>query len=375
MSAVTGSKASLDAAAALLALVREDLRGFSGYASARSQALQGEVWLNANESPWANPADADADGGSRRYPEPQPPALLAALARVYGCEPEQLLVGRGSDEAIDLLVRVLCTPGRDAVLTTPPVFGMYAVSARLQGAPLVEVPLVDGQDGFDVDLEAVALAAERDAAKLVFLCSPANPTGGVVPLEGIAALATRLQGRALVVVDEAYGEFADQASAITLLPAHPNLAVLRTLSKAHALAAARIGVLVADPALVRVLRACQAPYPVPTPCAGLALAGLSAQALACTAARVAQLRDERARLQAALAALPDVRRVYRSEGNYLLVRFVDADAAFARLLAAGVVVRDQRAAPQLGDALRISIGTPEQNQRVLAALDAKDAAA
>ena len=371
MSAVTGSKASLDAAAALLALVREDLRGFSGYASARSQALQGEVWLNANESPWANPADAD--GGSRRYPEPQPPALLAALARVYGCEPEQLLVGRGSDEAIDLLVRVLCTPGRDAVLTTPPVFGMYAVSARLQGAPLVEVPLVDGQDGFDVDLEAVALAAERDAAKLVFLCSPANPTGGVVPLEGIAALATRLQGRALVVVDEAYGEFADQASAITLLPAHPNLAVLRTLSKAHALAAARIGVLVADPALVRVLRACQAPYPVPTPCAGLALAGLSAQALACTAARVAQLRDERARLQAALAALPDVRRVYRSEGNYLLVRFADADAAFARLLAAGVVVRDQRAAPQLDDALRISIGTPEQNQRVLAALAAKDA--
>ena len=371
MSAVTGSKASLDAAAALLALVRQDLRGFSGYASARSQALQGEVWLNANESPWANPADAD--GGSRRYPEPQPPALLAALARVYGCEPEQLLVGRGSDEAIDLLVRVLCTPGRDAVLTTPPVFGMYAVSARLQGAPLVEVPLVDGQDGFDVDLEAVALAAERDAAKLVFLCSPANPTGGVVPLEGIAALATRLQGRALVVVDEAYGEFADQASAITLLPAHPNLAVLRTLSKAHALAAARIGVLVADPALVRVLRACQAPYPVPTPCAELALAGLSARALACTAARVAQLRDERARLQAALAALPGVRRVYRSQGNYLLVRFADADGAFARLLAAGVVVRDQRAAPQLDDALRISIGTPEQNQRVLAALAAKDA--
>ena len=371
MSANTAPNAPVDAAAALLALVREDLRGFSGYASARSQALRGEVWLNANESPWANPADAG--GGSRRYPDPQPPALLAALARVYGCEPEQLLVGRGSDEAIDLLVRALCTPGRDAVLTTPPVFGMYAVSARLQGAPLVEVPLVDGQDGFDVDLEAVALAAERDAVKLVFLCSPANPSGGVVPLGGIAALATRLQGRALVVVDEAYGEFADQASAITLLPAHPNLAVLRTLSKAHALAAARIGVLVADPALVRVLRACQAPYPVPTPCAGLALAGLSAQALACTAARVAQLRDERARLQAALVALPDVRRVYRSEGNYLLVRFADADAAFARLLAAGVVVRDQRAAPQLDDALRISIGTPEQNQRVLAALAAKDA--
>ena len=357
----------------VLPLVRPDLRDFAGYKSARSEALRGEVWLNANESAWANPADGQ--GRSRRYPDPQPPALRARLAQVYGVAPEQLLVGRGSDEAIDLLVRALCVPGQDAIVVTPPVFGMYVVCARLQGARIIEVPLVDGDAGFVADLDAIREAALDQGAKLVFLCSPSNPAGSAIPLDGIKALAHALEGHALVVVDEAYGEFADQASAITLLPAHPNLAVLRTLSKAHALAAARIGVLVADPALVRVLRACQAPYPVPTPCAGLALAGLSAQALACTAARVAQLRDERARLQAALAALPDVRRVYRSEGNYLLVRFVDADAAFARLLAAGVVVRDQRAAPQLGDALRISIGTPEQNQRVLAALDAKDAAA
>ncbi|AKC87749.1 histidinol-phosphate transaminase [Pseudoxanthomonas suwonensis] len=358
---------------ALLRLVREDLRGFAGYASARTHDLRGEVWLNANENPWANPADAG--GGSRRYPEPQPPALREALARLYSCRQEQLLVGRGSDEAIDLLVRALCVPGRDAVLVTPPVFGMYAVSARLQDAPLLEVPLVDGEAGFEVDLEAVAQAAERSAAKLVFLCSPSNPTGGSVPLAGIAALAARLAGRALVVVDEAYGEFSDQPSATTLMDAHPNVAVLRTLSKAHALAAARIGVLVAAPALVRVLRACQAPYPVPTPCAELAVAALSDEALARTTARVAQLRGERARLQHALATLPGVRRVYPSDGNYLLVRFADAKTAFERLLAAGVVVRDQRAAPQLADALRITVGTPEQNDRVLAALDAKEAAA
>src|SRR5690606_34592131 len=257
----------------LLSLVREDLRGFGGYASARTCDVRGEVWLNANESPWANPADTA--GSSRRYPDPQPPGLREALARVYGCSQEQLLIGRGSDEAIDLLVRVLCTPGRDAVVSTPPVFGMYAVSARLQNAPLLEVPLVDGPAGFSADLEAVAAAAERGAAKLVFLCSPSNPTGASVPLDGIAALAARLEGRALVVVDEAYGEFSAQPSAISLIKAHRNLAVLRTLSKAHALAAARIGVLVADPALVRVLRACQAPYPVPTPCAQLATAGLS----------------------------------------------------------------------------------------------------
>ena len=360
-------------AGGLLDLVREDLRGFGGYSSARSHALQGEVWLNANESPWSNPADAS--GGSRRYPEPQPAALREALAALYAVDPGQLLIGRGSDEAIDLLVRVLCEPRRDAVLVTPPVFGMYAVSARLQDAPLLEVPLVDGEAGFGVDLDAVANVAEQGAAKLVFLCSPSNPTGASVPLDGIAALALRLQGRALVVVDEAYGEFSEQPSAATLMAAHPNIAVLRTLSKAHALAAARIGVLIAAPALVGVLRACQAPYPVPAPCAELAVAGLSTEALARTRARVDQLRGERTRLQRSLAALPGVLRVYPSDGNYLLVRFADAGAAFERLLAAGVVVRDQRAAPRLGDALRITLGTPAQNDRVLAALDTREAAA
>lgn len=351
----------------LLALVRPDLRDFGGYVSARSARLEGEVWLNANESPWPNPADVGASS-CRRYPEPQPQALRRSLAELYGCRPEQLLVGRGSDEAIDLLVRALCVPGRDAVVTTPPVFGMYAVSARLQRAPLVEVPLVDGPDGFAPDLDVVVAAAREHHAHLVFLCSPANPTGGALTPAQIAGVATALRGQALVVVDEAYGEFCDQPPAAQLLPEHPNLAVLRTLSKAHALAAARIGCLIAAPALIRVLRACQAPYPVPAPCAELALAALSTDALIATGARVVELVAERQRLQAALAALPGVRRVYPSQGNFLLVRFHDAQAAFEALLGAGVVVRDQRAAPQLGDALRISLGTPEQNDRVIAAL-------
>ena len=357
----------------VLELVREDLRGFGGYQSARSEALRGEIWLNANESAWANPADVGA--ANRRYPDPQPEALRAALARLYGCAPEQLLIGRGSDEAIDLLVRALCVPGCDAVVIAPPVFGMYAVSARLQGARLVEVPLRDGEAGFSADLDGMARAALEGAAKLVFLCSPGNPTGNACTLEEIAALARRLQGRALLVVDEAYAEFSEVASATALLPAHPNLVVLRTLSKAHALAAARIGVALADARLIAVLRACQAPYPVPTPCAELALAGLSDAACVQTRMRVQLVRAERERLRQRLAATPGVRRVYASQGNYLLARFVDAEAAFRALLAAGVVVRDQRAAPQLGDALRISIGTPEQNDRVIAALSDNRAAA
>ncbi len=357
----------------LLDLVRPDLRTFSGYKSARTEDLRGDVWLNANESAWSNPADANAT--SRRYPDPQPVALKAALSHLYGCAPEELLIGRGSDEAIDLLVRTLCVAGQDAVVATPPVFGMYAVSARLQDASLIAAPLIDGSDGFAPDFDAIARAVLEQGAKIVFLCSPANPTGASIPLAQIEALLDTVQGRALVVVDEAYGEFSEVPSALTLRARYPEVAVLRTLSKAHALAAARIGVVIADPRLVAVLRACQAPYPVPTPCAELAVAGLSASALAATRSRIATVIEERARLATALAGLPGVRRVYASDANFLLVRFVDAERAFRALLAAGVVVRDQRAAPQLDDALRITIGTPEQNARVLAALNAQAVAA
>lgn len=357
----------------VLALVRPDLQAFAGYSSARSAAVQGDVWLNANESAWANPADTA--GSSRRYPEPQPLALREGLSALYGVQPQQLLIGRGSDEAIDLLVRALCVPGRDGVLVTSPVFGMYAVCARLQGAALIDVPLVDGEDGLHADLDAVIGAAQQQGAKLVFLCAPSNPAGSDISLAGIERVATALRGQALVVVDEAYVEFAQRPSATTLLAAHANLAVLRTLSKAHALAAARIGTLIAAPELIALLRRCQAPYPVPTPCAELAVQALQPAALARTAERVATVIAERERLFAALPGLPGVRRVYPSAGNYLLVRFGDAQAAFDALLAAGVVVRDQRAAPQLGDALRISIGTREENDRVLAALSARRAAA
>jgi histidinol-phosphate aminotransferase len=350
----------------VLALVREDLRAFAGYRSARTEKVAGSVWLNANESAWSN--RADAEGVLQRYPQPQPEALRARLAEVYGVAAAQILIGRGSDEAIDLIIRALCRAERDPVVISTPVFGMYAVCARLQAAPIIDVPLLDGDTGFRTDLDAVREAALRNAAKVVFVCSPGNPGGELVPLSGIEALATALRGHSLVVVDEAYIEFADTPSATTMISRHPNILVLRTLSKLHALAGARIGCAIADPALIEVLRRCQAPYPVPAPCAALALAALQPDAMRDAEVHVATIRGERERVFTGLRALPGVRRVYASAGNFILARFDNAERCYRALLDAGVVVRDMRMTPGLEDALRITIGTPNENEAVFAAL-------
>lgn len=361
------SAAVLDAPVApVLDLVRPDLRAFAGYSSARAFSAEADVWLNANESPWPNAADPD--GAVRRYPDPQPAALRAALAALYGCTPAQMLAGRGSDEGIDLLVRALCVPGQGAVVISTPTFGMYAVCARLHGARVVDVPLQASAAGFGIDIDAIAQAARRQDARLVFVCSPGNPTGTLQPLESVRALADALAGQALVVVDEAYIEFADGSSAVSLIDASANIAVLRTLSKLHGLAAARIGCVIAAPALVEVLARCQAPYPLPTPSVALALRALQGDMRAALTGTLATARLERDRLARALARAPGVRAVVPSQANFLLVRFDDAQAAFDALLAEGIVVRDVRMHPGLGDALRISLGTPDQNTRVLQTL-------
>jgi histidinol-phosphate aminotransferase len=346
----------------LLDLARPEVRALKPYSSARMEASGGSVFLNANESPW--PPAAAPQSSLHRYPDPQPPALLQALARLYGVAADHILVGRGSDEAIDLLVRAFCRPGRDAVAICPPTFGMYAVAAALQGARLIEAPL-----DADFNLDPAALLARLDAdTRLVFLCSPNNPTGGAVSLAAIEHIAASLHDRALVIVDEAYIEFADAPSAIGLMARERNLCVLRTLSKAHALAGARIGSLLAAPEVIGLLRRIMPPYPLPTPCVDAALAALAPAALDETARRVALLRRERERLAQALAALPLVRAVLPSQANFLCVRFADPARVYRAALAAGIVLRDVSRYPGLGDALRLSIGTPEENARVLSLL-------
>ena len=349
------------------ALLRADLRDFSGYRSADCEAVPGDIRLNANEA--ARPNATDALDRLRRYPPAQPPALCEALAQLYGCATDQLLVARGSDEAVDLLVRATCAPGQDAVLVTPPTFGMYAVCARLHGAQVIEAPLEDQCDRWALDAQAAIDAAVASDAKLVFLCSPGNPTGGVIARDALLAVLDALRGRALVVVDEAYIEFATAASAIELVDAYPGLAILRTLSKAHALAGLRIGCVIAQAGLIAALRRCQAPYPVPEPCARLAVSALQSPALAATRAALARTVDARETMCRALGAGAAVRSVYRSDANFVLVRFNDVDVIYTRLLDAGVVVRDMRAFSGLSDALRISIGTAAQNSLVLSVME------
>ncbi len=350
----------------VLNVLREELRGFAGYSSARKEASGGSILLNANESPW--PASGDVLG-LNRYPDPQPESLVMRLASLYGVAADELLVGRGSDEAIDLLTRAACRAGQDAVLISPPTFGMYAVCARVQDAAIVSVPLL-AERSFAVDVDGI-VAAINDAQKpikLVYVCSPNNPTGAAVSLSDIERLAQATSGRALLVVDEAYAEFSEQASALTLRARYPQVVVLRTLSKAYALAGARIGVAIGQPELIAVLRSIMAPYPLPTPCLAAAMSALADSATALVRSRIALLRSERSRLAKALRDLPQVRHVYDSDANFLLVRFADRSGTYRDALAAGIVLRDPSKQAGLEDCLRISIGTPEENNRALSAL-------
>ena len=357
----------------VLDLARPEILALQAYSSARREAAQAAVMLNANEAPWPPSGNLPETRALslNRYPEPQPQALIERLAELYGVGSSHVLVTRGSDEAIDLLLRAFCRPGVDAIALSPPTFGMYAVCAAVQGAERIEVAL-DAQFGLDVQALCESLPA---SVKLVFLCSPNNPTGACVPLVDIERIAYALRGRALVIVDEAYIEFADLPSASGLIAHHTNLGVLRTLSKAWALAGARIGCLLAGAEIIALLRKILAPYPVSTPSVAAALAALTAAGMSLTRQRIALTIAERERMAIALKRLPAVLDVLPSRANFLCVQFEDASRAYRTLLSGGVVVRDVSRQPALGGCLRLSIGTREENSRLLELLIRGEAAA
>jgi histidinol-phosphate aminotransferase len=318
--------------------------------------------------PWRQPGDATL-AGLNRYPEPQPRKLIERLASLYEVTPDDLLVTRGSDEGIDLLVRAFCRAGREAILVCPPTFGMYAVTAAIQGVAVVNVPL-RAESGFALD-EAALLARCTKAVKLVFLCSPNSPTGNLMSEESVLRIARQLEGRALLVVDEAYIEFARVSSLARHVRELPQLAILRTLSKAHGLAGARCGSVIATPEIIALLRKVISPYAVAQLTIECALEFLTTSNRSSLLARVAVIQAERQRLARKIGKVQSVAKVWPSAANFLLVEFNHADAAqeaLSRACAAGLLIRDVRRQAGLERALRVSIGTPEQNDRLLEAL-------
>jgi len=320
--------------------------------------------MHANELPWRVTGDASA-AGLNRYPEPQPPPLVNGLARLYDVAPNQVLVGRGSDEAIDLLMRVYCRAGVDNVIICPPTFGMYGVAARIQGAEVRAVPL-KADAGFALD-EAALLARVDDNTKLVFVCSPNNPTANVVQPDQLLRIARALAPRALLVVDEAYIDFAPVESLCRWLDEIPGLAILKTLSKAHGLAGARVGALIAAPEVIALARKVIPPYAITELTVETVSPLLEPAAIERMRARVAQLLQERARLAEGLARSPLITKVWPSDANFLLLDSSNPAEVLARVRSAGLIIRDVRQ-PALPNSLRISVGTPEQNNRVLESL-------
>jgi histidinol-phosphate aminotransferase len=342
----------------ILALARPDIVALKAYSHASWDPAFER--LHANELPWRAETDRTL-AGLNRYPEPHPHVLAQRLAALYGVPVEKLLPGRGSDESIDLLLRGFCRAGVDNVVICPPTFGMYAVAARIQGAEVREVPLLAAR-GFALDTAGVLAACDANT-KIVFLCSPNNPTGNAMEPAAIERLLVTLANRSLVVVDEAYIEFSGDASLTAALTRFPNLVVLRTLSKAFGLAGARVGSLIAAAEIVALLAKVIPPYSIPQLTIEAVLATLAEPQLAIQLERVAQIRAERERLRAALANCKAVQKIWPSVANFLLVDFADAEAVLGAARSAKLLIRDMRnVSPR---SLRISVGSPEQNDRLI----------
>ena len=346
-------------------LARDNVRALTPYQSARRLGGSGDVWLNANEFP--TPVEYPLTQQTlNRYPECQPKAVIENYAAYAGVKPEQVLVSRGADEGIELLIRAFCEPGKDAVLYCPPTYGMYSVSAETFN---VELRKVAARDDWQLDLQAIA--DNLDGVKVVFVCSPNNPTGQLINPQDIRTLLEMTRGKALVVADEAYIEFCPQATLAGWLDEYPHLVILRTLSKAFALAGLRCGFTLANKPVIELLMKVIAPYPLSTPVADIAAQALAPQGINAMRDRVAQILVERQYLVNALKSIPCVEQVFDSETNYILVRFTASSSVFKSLWDQGIILRDQNKQPSLSGCLRITIGTREESQRVIDALNAE----
>ncbi|KAI0340353.1 histidinol-phosphate aminotransferase [Trametopsis cervina] len=386
-------------------VIRPNILALHPYRSARDDYSEG-VLLDANENALGHsiPSPSQVQDASttidkelehtldldlHRYPSPTHDPIKARIAEIRSLPgTEYVFLGVGSDEVIDLLMRVCVAPGKEKILTTPPTYGMYAVCAQVNDVGVVKIPLqLDGSNGeggesgrFSVKLEEIKQTIRSDPTiKLVFLCSPGNPTGTLIPLSTIRALLDFEEFKGVVVVDEAYVDFAgDNASAASLVLEYANLCVMQTLSKSFGLAAIRLGIAIAHPALIHILMNTKAPYNISTPTASLALSALSPKAVSAMHAKVASLTAGRAWLLDALSQFPELGAAIGSnDANFIMVPVLEKggsgkpDSVRAQRVyktmaeEERVVVRYRGNEPGCAGCLRVTIGTAEENKTVV----------
>lgn len=344
-------------------IARPEIRELRAYVAA--EQAEDTIRLNANESPespWAHLDRAPLN----RYPEVRPSTLQKRMAEFYGVEPGNVLATRGSTEGIDTLIRTFCRAYHDNIVVTPPTFDMYKVYADVQAVELSEVPL-DADRDFAFDPDAV-LDRASEQSKLVFVCSPNNPTGGLVARDDILRIVEARRDSSVVVVDEAYIEFSGTDSLASAVAEFDNLAVLRTMSKAFALAGARCGAVIACPELVTMLSRVLSPYSFSTPVTERVLDAMSDDGFEMAARLVERTIGERERLAAALEETAGVETVWPSRANFLLVRFRDLAAVTERLRARRILIRQFPGRTELAGCARITVGTPTENDMLLATL-------
>lgn len=338
-------------------LVRPNILALKPYSSARDE-FQGvaSVYIDANENSLGSPVPEDYS----RYPDPQQGELKKAISQIKGVAPEQIFLGNGSDEAIDMLIRAFCEPGKDNIILLPPTYGMYSVQANIHGCEIRRVPL---RPDFSPDAAAV-LAATDAHTKLLFLCSPNNPTGNCLPDAFLLDMLHRFPG--IVVIDEAYIDFSTKGSALRWLEDFPNLVILQTLSKAWGLAALRIGMAFSNVFNISILNKIKYPYNISI--ANIRLAAEALQNADIVQEKVAILLQERKRLEAELPKLACILEVYSSDANFLLVRTTDADGIYQYLSSKGIITRNRTREMHCENCLRMTVGTPEENTALLSAL-------
>jgi len=332
-------------------LIRPNIKALKPYSSARKEYAGSEgIFLDANENPY---------GTLNRYPDPLQRELKGALASLKGVSENDIFIGNGSDEVIDLALRIFCNPGTDNALTFSPSYGMYDVSSAINDVELIKLPL---NETFQINLETVSPYLTDPTVKLIFVCSPNNPTGNCFLAADIKYLLEHFKG--IVIVDEAYADFSDEESWVNRIGAYPNLIVSQTFSKAWGLAAARVGVAYANTAIITLYNKVKPPYNVSQLNQEAALKALSHRKKYLL--QIDRIKEEKQQLITQFNKLKIVEQIYPSDANFVLLKVKDANAVYQYLIQHEIIVRNRT--KLIDDCIRITVGTPEENKELLVVL-------